>query len=103
MDYIYIMPNGSQERKQLETAAAMLTLYSPCKYIYYVSETYFDYGQGWKWTTILCSKPDSRWGDYQALSPRNQEQIIEADSPEKLAAAVSEVFSGKFCPDRKKS
>lgn len=66
---------GSFEHEQLRIAAEMLTEKSPKGYRYYVDDTYFDLGQGWKWTTILCDS-GSPWGDYQALTPAQQEEII---------------------------
>lgn len=66
---------GSFEHEQLRIAAEMLTEKSPNGYKYYVGETYFDLGQGWIWTTILCNS-GSPWGDYQAITPAQQEEII---------------------------
>ena len=72
---IDIFKPGSWEHEQLRIAAEMLTEKSPNGYKYYVGETYCDFGQGWIWTTILC-KSGSLWGDYQAITPDQQEEII---------------------------
>lgn len=66
---------GSWEHEQLRIAAEMLTEKSPNGYKYYVGDTYFDFGQDWMWTTILCNS-GSPWGDYQAITPAQQEIII---------------------------
>ena len=43
-----------------------------------VEDTYFDYGQDWKYTTIIAHNPSagSVLSSYQALTPKNQEQIL---------------------------
>lgn len=96
---IKVFPEGSASRERLKTAASLLSAFSPDKRTYYVSETYFDFGQDWKWTTILCN--GSKWGDYQALNPRNQEDILLAESPTELAKVIEDIFNDKFCPDKK--
>ena len=98
---ICIFEKGTEEYKKLEAVAAMLTAFSPNKRRYYVGETYFDYGQDWKWTTVLCE--GGEWGAYQALYPAQQEKIIFfAESAKDLAEVVESVFADKFCPDKKK-
>ena len=89
-------PVDSDEHKRLSAAAAMLTVKSPTQSRYYVGETYFDYGQDWKWTTVLCT--GGTWGDYQALNPAEQEEILLCDMAE-LDRITSEVLADKFCPD----
>ena len=65
---------GSFEHEQLRIAAEMLTNKSPGNNVYYVGDTYFDFGQNWKWTMILRAD-GSGWG-YQAITPEQQEEII---------------------------
>lgn len=92
-------PKGSDEYKRLEAAAAMLNVKSPTKSRYYVGETYFDFGQDWMWTTVLCDS-NSKWGGgYQALNPREQEEILMCDMAE-LDGITNDVLSDKFCPDK---
>lgn len=90
---ISIFQKGSKEYKLLESAAALLTAKSPNSYNYCVGETYFDYGQNWKWTTILC---DNGERGYQALCPVEQEMILNGE----IEAAVKRVFEDKYCPDK---
>jgi len=90
----------TEEYKKLEAVAAMLTAFSPNNRKYYVGETYFDYGQDWKWTTVLCE--GGEWGAYQALYPAQQEAIIDAESAKELAEAVESIFADKFCPDKRR-
>lgn len=73
--FIKTFKEGSYEHEQLRIAAEMLTNKSPENHVYYVGDTYFDFGQGWVWTTILCAS-DGGFGDYQAITPAQQEEII---------------------------
>ena len=79
--FIKVFKPDSFEHKRLEIAAAIMNIKSPNHYKYRVAETYFDYGQDWKWTTILCDNY-GHWGEFQALSPRQQEEIILAENVE---------------------
>ena len=91
--------HGSRERELLKIAAAVLTFKSPNGWRYYVDETYFDYGQDWKWTTVLCA--GGSFGGYQALNPVEQEEILLSDgSIESIAKIVDMVLSDKFSPDK---
>ncbi len=89
MEYIKTFAKGTPEHTRLEIAAAIMTIKSPNHKRYYVSETYFDFGQGWKWTTIL--REGDRWGDVQALYPVEQESILTAENVEE---AVDDYFIG---------
>lgn len=92
--YIKTFSNDSPEFARLQRAADMLTEQSPRGYHYYVADTYFDFGQNWIWTTILCD--GGEWGGYQALNPAEQAQIITGSIEE----AIKAVFADKYCPDR---
>lgn len=102
MKSIRIFEKNSREYHLLSAAAEIMTVLSRNGYEYRVSETYFDYGQDWKWTTILCHRPGEgyQW-DFQALCPRLQEQIVTAQSIEDLAAAIEGYFQSDNCLDRK--
>jgi hypothetical protein len=96
--YITTFEKGSEEYEKLQIAALMLTNRSPRGYLYEVGETYFDFGQNWKWTTIMC------WANcnpYQALNPREQEEIILSDTYDEMVKTVELIFTDKFCPDKK--
>lgn len=93
---IKVFPAGSEEYQKLAAVAEALTKKSPKGYRYEVGETYFDYGQDWSWTTILCE--GGIFGGYQALCPRDQEEIILGNhTPEEMA---DRVLASRFCPDR---
>ena len=99
--FISVFDKDSEEYEHLQLAAVMLTNRSPHGWHYYVDNTYYDFGQDWKWTTILCE--GNHWGSYQALNPREQEQIIMASWIDELVSIVEAILSDKFCPDKLES
>ena len=92
---IDVFQPGTWEHEQLRIAAEMFTRKSRNGTKYYVGETYFDLGQDWMWTTVLAYHDD--YGTYQALSPRQQEEIILRTD---LDAVTDEYFTDKWCLDR---
>lgn len=109
---ISVFKKNSREYNALTLAAAMLQFKSPNGYAYRVETIYFDYGAGVLWTTVVGdSRPDLPPDDdrrsvidsWQALSPREQEMILDAESISEMEAAVDGVFEGEYCPDRVKS
>ncbi len=101
MEAIRVFEQESREYKLLKAAADLMTILSPNRYTYYVGETYFDYGQDWKWTTILCHRnEEGSQYDHQALYPALQEKIVWAASIEDIAAAINAYFKDKFCLDK---
>lgn len=98
MSSIKVFAPTTPEYKNLARAAALMTGKSPRGYHYRVGETWFDYGQDWRWTTVLSD--GGSFEGYQALNPREHEKIVQAASIAELEAAVDEVFADKFCPDK---
>lgn len=98
--YIKTFKLGDPEFENLYKLADILTKKSPNKYVYYVGDTYFDLGQDWMWTTVLCR---GNWSSYQALNPREQEEAILANSDAELEKIADSVLSDKYCPDKKKN
>ena len=100
-EYINQFPMGTPEREQLYKAAKLLMEKSPNRWEYFVGETWFDYGQRWAWTTILCEETNGTV--YQALSPRTQAAIITARNDAELEQAelvfVNESSMGLEYPD----
>lgn len=97
--YIKTYKLGDPEFENLYKLADILTKKSPNKYVYYVGDTYFDLGQNWMWTTVLCR---GDWSSYQALNPREQEEAILANSDAELEKIADSVLSDKYCPDKKR-
>ena len=85
---------GTKEYKNLVAVAKMLEAISEKGARYEVRETYFDYGQNWKWTTIL--RIGGKWGDTQILSPRQQKMVLLANTTAQLAEAVEDIRSDKY-------
>ncbi len=98
--YIKTYKLGDPEFENLYKLADILTKKSPNKYIYYVGDTYFDLGQNWMWTTVLCR---GDWSSYQALNPREQEEAILAKSDAELEKVADEVLGDRYCPDSYKT
>lgn len=92
---IRIYPNGTEEREALQRLADVLTIASKNGITYHVEETYFDYGQNWKWTTICAYRPDG--ASWQILNPRNHAEIIAGK--ETLQAAV-DLYNGRYWLDK---
>ena len=95
MDTIKIYAKETPEYKRLEMVANLLTTASPIGTIFRVEETYFDFGQNWKWTTICATHP--KYGSYQALSPRDHEKILTSTN---IFETLGEVVNGKFWLDK---
>lgn len=102
MSCIKIYEKNTPEYDKLRRAAAILTGLSPNGWEYYVGETFFDYGQDWRWTTVLCRCTGQFTDSYQALCPADQERIVFAPI-EELPAIAADVLAWKFCPDRIKN
>ena len=88
---------GTRAYKKLETVANMLASFSANNVAYEVSDTYFDYGQDWMWTTIIAFGKDGSW---QVLSPKEWEEIILAVSVKELADVTEKIMAGKYFLDR---
>lgn len=97
MNTIRQFAKGSEEYNRLNMMADILTEKSPNGYKYYVGDCYFDMGQDWMWTTIICDKTDGY--SYQALYPVEHERIIHARDDE-FNSIANDFFSSKYCPDK---
>lgn len=61
---------------------------------YVVGDTYLDFGQDWKWTTIL--RKGGEWGDVQILYPAEWQEIVLAETAQDFADIVNEIRSGEY-------
>ena len=98
IDYRIVKPN-EPEWKKLTAAAKIMESFSKSNARYDVEETYLDFGQNWKWTTIIRHKEDDCWGGVQVLSPRNWEEIVTAETNDQLSEAVDRVMHDKYYND----
>ena len=96
MEIIRTYAPTEAEYKALTKAALLLTITSETGTTYRVEETYFDYGQDWKWTTIVAHSP--KYGSYQALTPRRFEDILKSTD---LLATLANMKKDKFWLDKK--
>ena len=92
--YIKQFSRYSEEYEKLDRVSTFLTAMSPNKYYYYVGNTYFDLGQDWKWTTILAKT--LKGNSYQALNPRQQEDILLARSDEELEEIAKQILKNAY-------
>ena len=92
-----IIPQCTKSYDMLEAAAKILEATSKNYTMYSVKDVYFDYGQDWRWTTIIA---DTGSHTYQAINPRDWERIISAETVKDLCEAVEEVQNGKFFNDK---
>lgn len=100
MGHIKIHEKGTEMHEKLEIVALMLTNRSPKGYTYRVGETYFDFGQDWKWTTIIAKKEGYETSSYQALNPREHEEIMFAETYDELKRIAESILADKYCPDK---
>ena len=90
---IRIYDTWSKEMDSLVAFTAMANAFSE-DIKYTVKETYFDYGQDWKWMTVIAHRigDSSVTGSWQALSPAQQERIIYSETPTQIAEVVEEIL-----------
>ena len=67
----------SEEYNRLQNFADELNNDARFQANYTVEDLYFDYGQNWMWTTIIAHRQNERGGGWQALTPKNQERVVE--------------------------
>ena len=89
MEIIRVYASDEQEYKNLAHVARIMTARSLNGTRFEVGVTYFDFGQNWRWTTILAYRRDN--GSFQALSPAEQEKIVTAN-PDDLETVTQELM-----------
>ena len=96
MEIIRIYSADEQEYQNLARVARIMTARSLNGTRFEVGVTYFDFGQDWRWTTILAYKLDN--GSFQALTPAEQEKIVTAnpDELETVAQELMEKFQKEY-------
>lgn len=87
---------GSKEYMNLQLFAKMLTNLSTQNVAYIVQDTYLDYSQGWRWTTVIAYRGEDHW---QAITPKEWGDITTAKSVVEIAQLVEEHFNGRFALD----
>ena len=80
MDSIKVVGANTKAYKRLQGAATLINAeIEPGYGEAVVEETWFDYGGGLKWTTIIMRTHEGACGDYQMLNPVQQGKIIYGD------------------------
>ena len=90
MANLKILEREDRAYKNMEAVCALLNAVCRTDTTYRVDVTYFDYGQNWKWTTIINSL------GVQILSPREWEQIVTAETVLELAQIVDAIRKDRF-------
>lgn len=99
-----LLKPDEREYKNLEAAAKVMEALSRNGKNYEVSDTYLDYGQNWKWTTIFRGKRNEWMNnrfeiDCQVLCPRDWKKIVSATTMQELFDAIQETITDKYYSD----
>lgn len=97
--YEKVFQEGSIEIGKLRFAAYLMENKSPNHWRYVVSDTYFDVGQKWMWTTVI-RQGDTSTG--QAFTSAWQKKILSAETFKEIDEIVNQYFADKYCYDKKK-
>lgn len=87
-----------KEYEALETAAKILTALSRHGTRYIVEDTYFDFGQDWRYTTVIAYRKDG--ASWQALAASDHDLVTDIGTLEAIAKAVENTVNSKFNPDK---
>lgn len=62
-----------------------------------VEDTYFDFGQGWMWTTLIAYRGDvSKHDTYQMLYPTHMNKIVEAKTIQDLSDIAYDIIEKQY-------
>lgn len=89
-DPINVFSKDSEEYKRLQKVCDLLNERTNENVKFTIEETHFDYGQNWKWTTII-TKDLIDGNSWQTLNPRQQEEIINGKNPDDI---INTILSG---------
>ena len=85
-----ILNREEQAYKNMVAVCGILNALCKTDTVYTVGVTYLDFGQDWKWTTILNNK------GVQVLNPREWEEIALAETSSDLAHIVDGIRGDKY-------
>ena len=97
-----VVERDTKAYKNLRAVAAMLEATSPRGYRYEVRDVYFDYGQDWMWTTIICTDPSKEseiTRSWQVPCPRDWAKVLMADSLAELVECTEIIMGGEHFLD----
>lgn len=91
-----ILDPSSNAYTALEEVCRVLSMHYPeCEFA--IENIYFDYGQDWRWTNIVCYKPDGY--SFQVLNPKEFEILVETYNVDYVVELIE---SDKYWPLRAK-
>ena len=90
METLRILRDGERAYRNMEAVCAILNALCETDTVYEVGNTYFDFGAGIKWTTIINNHKT------QILYPVHWERIVTAETARELADIVDFIREGKF-------
>lgn len=90
MGKLRILEKNEQAYKNMEAVCGILNALCKTDTVYTVGITYFDFGQNWKWTTIINNHQT------QILYPREWERIEVAETLQDLMQIVNDIRNGKY-------
>lgn len=62
-----------------------------------VEETYFDFGQDWKWTTLIAYRGNVSNNDtYQMLSPKHMDMLTEANDIKDITNIAYDIITNQI-------
>ena len=85
-----ILNKEEQAYKNMEAVCGILNALCKTDTVYTVGVTYLDFGQDWKWTTILNNK------GVQILNPREWTEIEVATTANDLVRIVEGIRGDKY-------
>lgn len=85
-----LLNREEQAYKNLQAVCGILNALCKTDTVYTVAPTYLDYGQDWKWTTIINNK------GVQILSPRQWEEIELANTANDLLRITNDIRNGEY-------
>lgn len=85
-----ILNKEEQAYKNMEAVCGILNALCKTDTVYTVGVTYLDFGQDWKWTTILNNK------GVQILNPREWQEIEVATTANDLVRIVEGIRGDKY-------
>ncbi len=85
-----LLNREEQAYKNLQAVCGILNALCKTDTIYTVAPTYLDYGQDWKWTTIINNK------GVQILSPRQWGEIEIAETANDLLRIADDIRNGEY-------
>lgn len=86
------MPNlkDNHANQNFKVAIEILRKLRPdCDFI--LKKVYMDFGAGMMWDTIVCYYNEPFTRSYQMLSPRQWDDLYNADKPEEITAIANEL------------